>query len=592
MFKIKREDINKIDFLLVIIIILGIIACIIFADKIYNPMIDVGREMYFPSRIINNEILYKDIFNIFAPFSYMFVAAIYKIFKQSLNTYFMIGNTASLILLSGIYFLSNLFLSKKVSFLICLFTIVSSIMIVTNFAWVHSYSFAIIFGFIFFTYSLLFYLKSFNLEDLNDKNNLIASSNDYLNNKQILLIYLAALFSGFATVTKYEMIPYSLFLICLITIRLFKNKRKMLFSLFLFLVPNLFLFAILFIQGLNFKELIIAIASVFDLVKTPGFHALYQKVGTIFSIANINIDIIRFGKIIFIIIPLSCALFFYNKYKTVSILLFICSCFAAILYCLTDVYKECFSYIFILTAILFIIRFKSLNFKTKILVFSILISSLKVLWYVNINYYGSYFIPFLILALISLIEQKHIKNAFIIFLIIYSSCIIYKKTEMLPKTAYPIISEAGTVYAGKQNYLRIRRTMVFIRKNTKNTDRIVIYPEGLFINYMTNRPSNDYYYALSPAYMQLWGEDNLIKYFSKNKNMPEYFIFTNEYIGMYGADYMCKDYAVKFCEFVFNNYKKVKVIKTGENDKHPYEIYKRKSKLERALLKEKKQNLN
>lgn len=84
----------------------------------------------------------------------------------------------------------------------------------------------------------------------------------------------------------------------------------------------------------------------------------------------------------------------------------------------------------------------------------------------------------------------------------------------------------------------------FITQNTKQNDRIVIFPEGLMINFLTDRKSDDYYNSMLPLYTESFGEEKIVEHFENNK--PEYFILTNENMKDYGFNNICNDYAFDY----------------------------------------------
>ena len=70
---------------LISIIFLTIIAIWITYAHNIHPIIDCGREVYYPQEILNGKVLYKDLFNIYGPFAYLFNAFLYKIFTKLYN---------------------------------------------------------------------------------------------------------------------------------------------------------------------------------------------------------------------------------------------------------------------------------------------------------------------------------------------------------------------------------------------------------------------------------------------------------------------------------------------------------------------------
>ena len=74
---------------------------------------DSFREAYIPAQIIKGQILYKNIFNIYAPFSYLFNALLFKIFGVKLSVLYFAGLFATAGITNFIYIISNKFFDKN-----------------------------------------------------------------------------------------------------------------------------------------------------------------------------------------------------------------------------------------------------------------------------------------------------------------------------------------------------------------------------------------------------------------------------------------------------------------------------------------------
>lgn len=77
-----------------------------------NPLIDCGREMMQPFRLLRGEMLYSDVRHIYGPLSPYLNAALYRIFGVSLNALYIDGAVSAVIVLSLIYWLSRQLMSR------------------------------------------------------------------------------------------------------------------------------------------------------------------------------------------------------------------------------------------------------------------------------------------------------------------------------------------------------------------------------------------------------------------------------------------------------------------------------------------------
>lgn len=215
--------------------ILCLTALLIFTGHYSNILLDVGREVYYPQQILNGKLLYKDLFVIYGPFSYMWNALLYKLFGTNLMTLYLSGAVCSLGIVSGIYLIAKKFLSEFMSFALGFFTIVTGVCAFHLFNFTFPYSWGMLYGTLGFIYSVFFLIK-YKQTDISK------------------YLYLSALLAGFSVVNKYDFIIYSVFLFI---IALFsKNLKIILNFITCFAIAPVISFGILFAQGLSIDNLI------------------------------------------------------------------------------------------------------------------------------------------------------------------------------------------------------------------------------------------------------------------------------------------------------------------------------------------------
>ena len=152
---------------LIILWLLCIAALIGFMGHYSNILLDVGREVYYPQRILEGKVLYKDLFNIYGPFSYLWNAFLYKIFGINLRALYISGAICSLAIVSGVYLIARRFLNTSLSFAIGLFTIVTGVCANHLFNYTFPYSWAMLYGTVGFLYSVYFLVKYKDSENPN-----------------------------------------------------------------------------------------------------------------------------------------------------------------------------------------------------------------------------------------------------------------------------------------------------------------------------------------------------------------------------------------------------------------------------------------
>ncbi|MBI1745900.1 MAG: glycosyltransferase family 39 protein [Acidobacteria bacterium] len=72
-----------------------------------NPVIDSGREMNQPLRLLRGETLYSDVYHLYGPFAPYFNAFLYRCFGVHLNTLYVGGGLAGLLLIAMVYWISR-----------------------------------------------------------------------------------------------------------------------------------------------------------------------------------------------------------------------------------------------------------------------------------------------------------------------------------------------------------------------------------------------------------------------------------------------------------------------------------------------------
>ena len=99
---------------------------------------------------------------------------------------------------------------------------------------------------------------------------------------------------------------------------------------------------------------------------------------------------------------------------------------------------------------------------------------------------------------------------------------------------------------------------------------MVSIPEGVMINFLTERKSHNKYYYLIPVNSQLFGVENIVSDFKKHP--PDYFIVNNVSYSPYNVTHVCS-YAKPLCDFIETNYD----LKLYTNSELEFYIYKLKS---------------
>ena len=466
-------------------------------------MVDSFREAYIPSEVIKGQVLYKNIFTIYAPFSYLFNALLFKIFGVHLSVLYGAGLCATYGILNIVFAIANKFMNKTYSLSIVLFIISVSVLSPNVFNFYLPYSYGILYGILFILASIYFALK--------DK------------------FQLSYLMYSFAICCKYEFV-------FLLPLLFYVTRTKDLWkNILALIIPFIITYTPLFIMGASLSDIITSFQIILSMSSTKTIYWFYSVMGLTFRWELIPIYIINFLKIF---IPL---LFMYYFRSWWLILL-------TTIYFYFVVTPELFIYTFPLILILLVRKFSIINHEKLFFVLASLLVSMKIFFAETFMSYGIFFIPFALISIFLLIPPRFKKPLFIIILICALNFGIKNSISLASKNI-KIKTERGIVYTSEKSVLE---TINYIQNNTSDTDKIVVYPECLAINFMTGRKSDNKFYSLIPLYVETFGEELITKRIDFIK--PEYIVISNYNTSNYYYSYFGQDYAGEIYSYILKNY--------------------------------------
>lgn len=526
---------------LILLWILCIAGLVFFTGHYAGILIDFGREVYYPERILDGKILYKDLFNIYGPLSYQINALLYKIFGAKLSTLYGAGAVCSILTVSGIFLIAQKFLSKFLSFCIGFFTIAVGITATSIFNFHFPYSWAVLYGLVSFLFSLYFLLDKKNLK-------------------------MSAFLAGISITCKYDFILYAF------VVLFFIIKSKDLKAFLCFAIAPFISYGILFIQGLGISDLTNSLAITAAMAKSKTLTYFYQNSGVYFHPRVIPTLLILFLKTAIPFAGILTGAYLFDRNKVASISFSILG-YLSMIWFVTENIKVVFGFLPVLLTIFAITSYKKLNSNLIILTVSTVAVCVKVFWVLIIQSYGSYYVSIALIAFFAIlfknIPQKLEKSTGIYILII-SAIILVMNIIALKYDNNKITTAKGTIYTNK-NYADSSNLLInYLKNNSDENDSVVIFPEGMTINFLADRKADDFYNSLLPLYTESLDEDKIIEHYKNEK--PEFIIFNNLNMKDYYFNYICQDYATDFCAFVQENYNQSAVIDNGFR----YIIFKRK----------------
>lgn len=334
----------------------------------------------------------------------------------------------------------------------------------------------------------------------------------YALNKKFPIAYL---FYSLALLSKYE------FLLLLPLLIFFSKKDNWKWNLAAFSFPIILTILILLIQGLRLTDISATLNILNTMSGTKTLYWFYSVMGLVFRLETIPIYLTNILKFL---LPI-------NWVRYQEILIWACP-------------------IILLGTCIKIRHLK--KDEIFLLVATILVSS-KVFFALTLQSYGVYFLPLALISLYLILPNK-IRKFFSVLLIIWAFIIGSSNINTLSRKNMnlPIITQ-------------------YIQENTSEQNKVLVYPEGLFLNVKTHRKSDDKFYSLIPLYVETFGEDLIITRLKRTK--PKYIIISDYDTSAYYFKSFGKDYAISIYEYIKTNYEQKAIIRDIWN----YEVFEYKS---------------
>ena len=524
---------------LVILWVLCGIALFIFCGHYSNILLDIGREIYYPQEILNGKVLYKDLFNIYGPFSYLFNALLYKIFTPHLNVLYFSGIMCSFAIVSGAYLISRKFLSEFLSLSIGIFTIIGGVCAPHLFNYTLPYSYAMLYGTVAFMYSLLFLVK-------------------YQEENKTPYLYLSALLGGVCVSNKYDFFLYGILLFVLALFS--KNKKIILNFITCFMFVPLICALVLFLQGISLSDCIKAYTDVRSVVTSESLAYFYSLQGIFFNPKVFLMWIINILQTGLCFLALIGGIKILDLNKIFGWI--VTGIATIILYFVTT--PAVLVFLVPLTIVMAIVYFKKLknNVPLVCLVLGTLSVCAKSFWVFLTMNYGNYVAPVLICSFLTIlfrvINSKY-QKAFGIGLLVIALHSLISFSSYRIALNYKVSTAKGSIYTFEKNAETTNSVISgLVASKAKSA---VIYPEGLIINFLADVKSEDYYNSMLPLYIESLGEEKFIDILKVSR--PDFVILTNQNMHEYGADYVCDNYAFSFCNELSDRYNLLDEIDDG-----------------------------
>jgi len=379
------------------LVLIFAVLCFVFVGHQGHLLIDCGRSAYIPELILKNKVLYKDMFVLYGPLSYQINAILYKIFGIHLNTLYFAGIANSLVVLATYYLISRKLTSAKVSWLACFLLMATSIFHYFLPNYIFPYSFSMIYALSAFLISVLLCLH-------------------YLEKANPVFLILSAFFMGFSMASK---IDFSLFSFVLLAIAVYFKPlegKSLVFFFLSFLIVPVFSWGVLFIQGLTIHELYNYLHSMREFLSADTLNYFYAHNTGLYPTPMILYALKKLTFTFFYNFLIICAVFYlffwlFSKFPNSKYKIILQSVVFILLYVVfpKDFFKDIatqitLAWLGISTTIILLFSFK--DKKMTLVAVAGILAAMKSFFLINLNVFGTYLLPLLIIVNLVFIFDK------------------------------------------------------------------------------------------------------------------------------------------------------------------------------------------
>lgn len=516
---------NKTDF-----IILSVLSCIyfflctFFYAKAGYPFIDSARELWYPQLMLEGKLLYKDILNLYGPFSYQINALIYHFFGIKSNNLFNMGFFVSYLIMILSYLISRFFSKPLTGFVAVILIFVPMFRFIYtgfNFAtYYFPYCYAILYS-LFFCLSTLTCILCFLKTD----------------NKNFLLF--ASLFIGLDLVTKFDFIAFDIFIILFILINKKTNITDKLLSLLTMAFPAILSYGFLFYQGVTVEDLRKSLNFLLTFSKAPSVDIYnHYHMGMYFTkehfLNSIHYFKLFFGYFSFYFITSLLTVFLFKKNKIVSLV--VLAVMWKIMFhdewfikYMTDLDCLCFIpfvFFFVVGCLVNKFYFKKETVDAKqylfnLTVISALLMNIRYFWYIFFNAGGNFSVLLYLILIVSFVienaKSDYMKKVYALFFILISSCFLFMSVQASKNYRYVFNNEKGTWIFNMPYGRLVESSINFVYENTDIDDTVMMVPESPMLSWFTGRKSYTDMYSLIPHFIDTYGEQWIINKMEKDK---------------------------------------------------------------------------
>ncbi len=555
-------------------------ALVLLWGRFGDPVVDCGREAYIPFAMADlGKVLFKDIVCIYGPVPYYINALVVKLFGASFGVMQAIGAFFAYMFLFLFYSFSKRFFGAAPAFFMSFLVLVSCVFSVHIFNYIFPYSYAMLYALVFSLLALFFIFK-------------------YSDTKKAEFLYLTAFFLSLCILSKYDFLPLILILpLILLLYRKNISSKNILCILFSFFVPFFALILILLIQKVTVSDFLFNFKMISNMAHAPsleyfyktqtGFHFVPEKLIKLLKPSMLSL--IMFGIFFFSAFYLCKVKYVILRYGTLSLLLiFSLICFRPVFFLFPlIIFLAFFGRVVYLLVKKRLFSIPEEEIPEYLFVFFTILISLKTLFDLNLDVYGTFYLPCVLLSFYILLflffkptqisRSRYLCGINFLNIVLSAFFLFYTVKYYAFTKVVPVKTPMGTMYSVQAIAEPSNFAIRFLEQKLKKNESFLMLPEGLFFNFVFKNEYKYFNTSFTPLDFDAYGEEYLIK--SVMENLPKYLLITNRNTEEYGYAFICRDYGLNFCAALNNMYEfRAASCKDCKNGDFAVHIFERKDK--------------
>ncbi len=472
---------------------------IVFGNYFPMPFVDVGREILVPQMMREGSLIYRDILNIYGALPYYLLAIFYKLFGANLVTFLCFNAINAFLVLCGVFLLSNEFLSKNKSFILTLCTSFTTMTTAALFSFIRPYSICYAFALCAFIFSTLFLVK-------------------FLKKENDIFLYISLFLAGFVFATKNDLCLLIVAIFFILALYKKLTLKRILLGALIFFSISIVQLQILLINGLNLNDLINALTIILKSAMVPSMTRFHQAIG---MLPSADFSLIRVLSTIYLIVFILIAKFLIlkeDKQKTKwGYILF---SVLVVAFTLISSLRRIFWPTPIIATLLIIFDFKKLYKNPPLLFLGLcaIVASLKTYFALMFTCYGGYTFILISVFLLSYVAWKNAiwaKKIATMLLIMFSLTFLIDVVSFYSINLKKYKFDKYEIKLLPNDYVMFESVASWINNNTKETDKVLIFPEGELANFVTKRKTHPMLYNLHDINIETFGLEYIQKEIAK-----------------------------------------------------------------------------